>query len=80
VERGVEQEAPFGASHGGVHPGLERPVQATPARRDHVYGALDLGTNNCRLLVARPTGDTFRVIDAFSRIVRLGEAWPRRDD
>ena len=37
------------------------------------YAALDLGTNNCRLLVARPTGDGFRVIDAFSRIVRLGE-------
>lgn len=38
-----------------------------------VYAALDLGTNNCRLLVARPTGDSFRVIDAFSRIIRLGE-------
>ena len=37
------------------------------------YAALDLGTNNCRLLVARPTGDAFRVIDAFSRIIRLGE-------
>lgn len=38
-----------------------------------VYAALDLGTNNCRLLVARPTAEGFRVIDAFSRIVRLGE-------
>ena len=38
-----------------------------------VYAALDLGTNNCRLLVARPTTDSFRVIDAFSRIIRLGE-------
>src|SRR5438270_7860294 len=37
------------------------------------YAALDLGTNNCRLLVARPTRGGFRVIDAFSRIVRLGE-------
>ncbi len=37
------------------------------------YAALDLGTNNCRLLVARPTAEGFRVIDAFSRIVRLGE-------
>ncbi len=37
------------------------------------YAALDLGTNNCRLLVARPTPDSFRVIDAFSRIIRLGE-------
>lgn len=38
-----------------------------------VYAALDLGTNNCRLLIARPVGDGFRVIDSFSRIVRLGE-------
>ncbi len=38
-----------------------------------VYAALDLGTNNCRLLVARPAQGGFRVIDAFSRIVRLGE-------
>ena len=38
-----------------------------------VYAALDLGTNNCRLLVARPAQGGFRVIDAFSRIVRLDE-------
>ena len=37
------------------------------------YAALDLGTNNCRLLIARPTEDGFTVIDAFSRVVRLGE-------
>ncbi len=37
------------------------------------YAALDLGTNNCRLLVARPAGNSFRVVDAFSRIIRLGE-------
>jgi len=37
------------------------------------YAALDLGTNNCRLLVARATRDSFRVVDAFSRIIRLGE-------
>jgi exopolyphosphatase/guanosine-5'-triphosphate,3'-diphosphate pyrophosphatase len=37
------------------------------------YAALDLGTNNCRLLVARPAGESFRVVDAFSRIIRLGE-------
>lgn len=35
--------------------------------------ALDLGTNNCRLLIARPEGDDFIIVDAFSRIVRLGE-------
>jgi exopolyphosphatase/guanosine-5'-triphosphate,3'-diphosphate pyrophosphatase len=38
-----------------------------------IYGALDLGTNNCRLLLARPVRTGFEVVDAFSRIVRLGE-------
>jgi exopolyphosphatase / guanosine-5'-triphosphate,3'-diphosphate pyrophosphatase len=39
----------------------------------HTYGAIDLGTNNCRLLIARPSDDGFTVIDAFSRVVRMGE-------
>jgi exopolyphosphatase/guanosine-5'-triphosphate,3'-diphosphate pyrophosphatase len=50
--------------------------QGFPAKREphrHTYGAIDLGTNNCRLLIARPTEGGFTVIDAFSRIVRLGE-------
>jgi exopolyphosphatase/guanosine-5'-triphosphate,3'-diphosphate pyrophosphatase len=38
-----------------------------------LYGALDLGTNNCRLLIATPSQHGFVVVDAFSRIVRLGE-------
>lgn len=38
-----------------------------------LYSALDLGTNNCRLLIAKRDGDSFRVVDAFSRVVRLGE-------
>lgn len=45
-----------------------RPPGETPA-----YAALDLGTNNCRLLVATPTSGGFRVVEAYSRIVRLGE-------
>jgi exopolyphosphatase/guanosine-5'-triphosphate,3'-diphosphate pyrophosphatase len=43
----------------------------------HTYGAIDLGTNNCRLLIARPSDGGFTVIDAFSRIVRLGEGLSR---
>src|ERR1700742_1084253 len=39
----------------------------------HTYGALDLGTNNCRLLIARPVENGFTVVDAFSRVTRLGE-------
>ena len=44
-----------------------------PRSRKQAYAALDLGTNNCRLLIARPSGENFTVIDAFSRVVRLGE-------
>ncbi|MBP1850520.1 Ppx/GppA phosphatase family protein [Rhizobium halophytocola] len=45
-----------------------------PASTPDLYAALDLGTNNCRLLIAQPTKPgNFRVVDAFSRIVRLGE-------
>ena len=47
--------------------------QTTAQRFAPQYAALDLGTNNCRLLVARPAGSGFRVVDAFSRIIRLGE-------
>ena len=55
------------------------PQRRAPGRCDeHVYAALDLGTNNCRLLIARPApmdggSAGFRVINSFSRIVRLGE-------
>jgi len=56
-----------GSSYGYQRPAGDRWT------RPRTYAALDLGTNNCRLLVARPAGDAFRVIDAFSRIIRLGE-------
>ena len=45
----------------------------TRRRSSRSYAALDLGTNNCRLLIAEPAHFGFRVVDAFSRIVRLGE-------
>jgi exopolyphosphatase/guanosine-5'-triphosphate,3'-diphosphate pyrophosphatase len=44
-----------------------------PSRYRQAYAAIDLGTNNCRLLIARPASENFVVIDAFSRVVRLGE-------
>ena len=46
---------------------------ASARREGEVYAALDLGTNNCRLLVATPRGRSFRIVDSYSRIVRLGE-------
>src|SRR5690349_24141244 len=39
----------------------------------HTFAAIDLGTNNCRLLVARASASGFEVVDAYSRPVRLGE-------
>jgi len=54
--------------------GTMRPERrGEPRPPDGVYAALDLGTNNCRMLVAAPARDGFRVVDSFSRIVRLGE-------
>ncbi|SSC64417.1 unnamed protein product [Ciceribacter selenitireducens ATCC BAA-1503] len=51
-----------------------RPQSGAEPWPDDLYAALDLGTNNCRLLIAQPTRPgQFRVVDAFSRIVRLGE-------
>ncbi|MFS8147113.1 exopolyphosphatase [Rhizobium sp. R635] len=60
---------------GDAHPGRDGDRQAGEhAWPEELYAALDLGTNNCRLLIAQPTRPgQFRVVDAFSRIVRLGE-------
>ena len=58
--------------------GGNREVQAPKARRRPAFAAIDLGTNNCRLLVAAPSREGgLRVIDSFSRIVRLGEGVAR---
>ena len=54
-----------------AHPAAKEVRGQWPGARH--YAALDLGTNNCRLLIVRPQGAGFAVIDAFSRIVRLGE-------
>ncbi len=51
----------------------DRPAYRRGPHPRQAYAALDLGTNNCRLLIARPSGQNFTVIDAFSRVVKLGE-------
>jgi exopolyphosphatase / guanosine-5'-triphosphate,3'-diphosphate pyrophosphatase len=65
--------SPAGGHQGTV--GALRPQFGANARYPHnpAYAAIDLGTNNCRLLIARQSDDGFAIIDAFSRIVRLGE-------
>jgi exopolyphosphatase/guanosine-5'-triphosphate,3'-diphosphate pyrophosphatase len=66
LDRGRRGRGPYAHNGNGRDASADVQPRAT-------YAALDLGTNNCRLLVARPSGDGFRVIDAFSRIIRLGE-------
>ncbi len=61
----VPESGRSGQQQGWRRPPHNRPRQA--------YAAIDLGTNNCRLLIARPARENFVVIDAFSRVVRLGE-------
>ncbi|HEX2216268.1 MAG TPA: Ppx/GppA phosphatase family protein, partial [Xanthobacteraceae bacterium] len=68
--RGPRRRSPWGRRYARAHADGAAP---SAERTSATYAALDLGTNNCRLLVARPTPDSFRVIDAFSRIIRLGE-------
>ena len=66
------------AEHNSGHAGESRAPQAAQPRayEPPLYAALDLGTNNCRLLIATPSRPgQFRVVDSFSRIVRLGEGF-----
>jgi exopolyphosphatase/guanosine-5'-triphosphate,3'-diphosphate pyrophosphatase len=79
----VEAVAPVRAERQDARSGSRYPSGAAEKRangtnaprksRGPVYAALDLGTNNCRLLIARPYEHSFRVLDGFTRIVRLGE-------
>lgn len=73
-EKGAARAASVGdRSASGARLGGNRHDFGHSGSYDHTYGALDLGTNNCRLLVARPSRRGFVVVDAFSRIIRLGE-------
>lgn len=73
---GQKGAAPNGAARATEKPS-SKPSANPQIRRNWLertaYAALDLGTNNCRLLIAKAGGDDFTVVDAFSRVVRLGE-------
>ncbi len=60
---------PVGA--GAIPKQVESPALIKPAPGP-LYAALDLGTNSCRMLIARPEGDQFKVVDSFSKSVQLG--------
>ncbi len=71
-----ERQRPHAASRdSGQQPDRQGayPRYGHGAAQRQAYAAIDLGTNNCRLLIARPQGENFVVVDAFSRVVRLGE-------
>lgn len=68
-----QRTGPSGRVRSNGHGPLFQPPQLHHRRHRQAYAALDLGTNNCRLLIARPAGEDFTVIDAFSRVVKLGE-------
>src|SRR3982075_354266 len=73
--RSTDGQRPLDGLHGSAavaRAGAPGTVNS-PAAGTGVYAALDLGTNNCRLLLACPPGDGFRGVDSFSRIIRLGE-------
>lgn len=59
-------------SHAGGDPVRARSDQGNSSDKRPLYAALDLGTNSCRMLIAEPDGTHFRIVDAFSKSVRLG--------
>ncbi len=67
------EPTPTAAEAAGWPPRAEGADSAHGTIPGPLYAALDLGTNNCRLLIAASGNRGFRVVDAFSRIVRLGE-------
>ena len=73
VSGGSRAGAPEAPPSAGWLAGSSGRAAGAPQPPRQAFAAIDLGTNNCRLLIARPTGDTFVVVDAFSRVVRLGE-------
>ncbi|WP_417808044.1 Ppx/GppA phosphatase family protein [Thioclava sp.] len=54
-------------------PPLVEQSAAQTAEAGELYAALDLGTNSCRMLIARPMGAQFQVVDSFSKAVQLGQ-------
>src|SRR4051812_28888060 len=65
---------------GETRGGEQRSTRPRPSEQRPLgpaFAALDLGTNNCRMLVGTPSGNGFRVLDSYSRIVRLGEGLHR---
>ncbi|WP_101068157.1 Ppx/GppA phosphatase family protein [Roseovarius salinarum] len=61
---------------GALPKAVESPVSQSPRPAD-LFAALDLGTNSCRMLIARPEGSQFQVVDSFTKSVQLGAGLER---
>lgn len=73
---GSEQAAPNGRSprrRPRHKRGSGKSRSRSNSQSGNAYAAIDLGTNNCRLLIAKDAGETFRIVDSYSRVVRLGQ-------
>ena len=65
--------APKRPRSAGAFPKSVEPTATQSAKSGELYAALDLGTNSCRMLIARPVGNQFHVVDSFSKAVQLGQ-------
>jgi len=78
LDEGIFTSMPHRAASPEAGPKRSGPAEGRPAAADPpCYAAIDLGTNNCRLLIATPAPEGFRVVESFSRIVRLGDGLSR---
>ncbi|MEO1796360.1 MAG: Ppx/GppA family phosphatase, partial [Pseudomonadota bacterium] len=64
--------APQRSGDGSAHPETVEAAASPKAKGSPLYAALDLGTNSCRMLIARPSLKGFEVVDSFSKPVQLG--------
>ncbi|RBI77301.1 Ppx/GppA family phosphatase [Roseovarius sp. TE539] len=69
--------APKRPEGAGAFPQAVESPAPNPSGRPPLYAALDLGTNSCRMLIARPRGTQFQVVDSFSKSVQLGAGLER---
>ncbi|MEM9349503.1 MAG: Ppx/GppA phosphatase family protein [Pseudomonadota bacterium] len=65
--------APMRSGDAGAIPETVEPAASPSAPAGPLYAALDLGTNSCRMLIARPSGSGIEVVDSFSKPVQLGQ-------
>lgn len=73
----MPDQKPSGSASSSANGHERRRRSGRPRRRSGekpaTYAALDLGTNNCRLLIAKELNHGFQIVDSYSKVVRLGQ-------